>query len=343
MITTHLWAFFFESAGTVTRKATGSTLGGSPLASLPLSGSEKRYIASSSISPNLHVNSQVFYSATLRLTLQPSVLDETDNFPSVSVSLTLSPQNLASTNAFYSATVLSGISILPALFSNTQTFFTPSISAGVLVTPTNYTNAQVFYTTSLRLSLSPTAYTNSSSFFSPSVIIPDIVSPALWINTQTFFSPSVLTTGRGGYAYDAPVKKRKKLVFPYVEEVSAPEQPTKAKVKKAKKELNASAVAKIFSAPENQRLPAPAMPRNLRSVTREYLDAWFEGNQKAELAAELALQRIAEQSLQDFLRMESVAEEELTALFDLQQKRREKEMMEEEYLMQLAWRAYFES
>jgi hypothetical protein len=169
------------------------------------------------------------------------------------------------------------------------------------------------------------------------------VSPALWTNTQTFFSPSILGVARGGLVYEEKVKKRKKLVFPVVEEPSVPPPQTKVKLKKARKTQNSSAVAKIFSVPEVQPLPAAIIPGNLRSVTREFLDAWFEGNQKAELAAERELQRIAEQSVQDFLRMESLAEKELMELFDLQEMRRQKEKREEEKLIQLAWRAYFES
>jgi hypothetical protein len=324
MNTTLLWRFFFETAGTVTRKATGSTLGGSPLASLPLSGSEKRTIISASISPPLYVNSQVFYSASL------------------SFATVLAPSAFINSQTFYTQTL--SVTLSPSLYSDPDTFFAPVVTvAGAGINPSLFTNTQSFFTTSLRLRLSPAAYTNSSSFFSPTLLSSGIVSPALWTNTQTFFSPSILGVARGGLVYEEKVKKRKKLVFPVVEEPSVPPPQTKVKLKKARKTQNSAAVAKIFSVPEVQPLPAAIIPGNLRSVTREFLDAWFEGNQKAELAAERELQRIAEQSVQDFLRMESLAEKELMELFDLQEMRRQKEKREEEKLIQLAWRAYFES
>jgi hypothetical protein len=344
MNTTLLWRFFFETAGTVTRKATGSTLGGSPLASLPLSGSEKRTIISASISPPLYVNSQVFYSASLSFAtvLTPSAFINSQTFYTQNLSITLFPVQYSNAQTFYTQNL--SVTLSPALYSDPDTFFAPVVTvAGAGINPSLFTNTQSFFTTSLRLSLSPAAYTNSSSFFSPTLLSSGLVSPALWTNTQTFFSPSILGVARGGLAYEEKVKKRKKLVFPVVEEPSVPPPQTKVKLKKAKKTQNSSAVAKIFSVPEVQPLPAAIIPGNLRSVTREFLDAWFEGNQKAELAAERELQRIAEQSIQDFLRMESLAEKELMELFDLQEMRRQKEKREEEKLIQLAWRAYFES
>lgn len=323
MNTTLLWRFFFETAGTVTRKATGSTLGGSPLASLPLSGSEKRALTGLSITPTLHVNSQVFYSASLTF------------------STTLAPDAFTNTQTFYTQTI--SVTLSPTLYADPDTFFDPSIVSASVINPSLFTNTQTFFSTSLQLRLSPTAYTNSSTFFSPTILSAGVVAPALWTNTQTFYAPSVLSAGRGGYVYEEKVKKRKKLIFPVVEEPEVPQPQTKVKRKKAQKAQNSSAVAKIFSVPDVQPLPPAIIPGNLRSVTREFLDAWFEGNQKAELAAERELQKIAEQSVQDFLRMESVAEKELMELFDLQEIRRQKEKKEEEKLIQLAWRAYFES
>jgi hypothetical protein len=133
--TTILWRFFFESAGSVTRKATGSTLGGSPLASLPLSGSEKRAVTGSSITPTLHVNAQVFHSASLTFTLQPAAVDEADTFPAAALRVTLSAPFLPDTDTFGNASILSAGTVAPPLVGSTTVVFGPVVTAAGLVQP----------------------------------------------------------------------------------------------------------------------------------------------------------------------------------------------------------------
>ena len=135
MNTTLLWRFFFETAGTVTRKATGSTLGGSPLASLPLSGSEKRAVTGSSITPTLHVNAQVFYSASLTFTLAPAAVDEADTFPAAALRVTLSAPFVPETNALFGPTLLAAGTIAPPLVGSTTAFFGPVVTLADLVQP----------------------------------------------------------------------------------------------------------------------------------------------------------------------------------------------------------------
>lgn len=309
------------------------------------------------LKPSLHSDGETFFTQTIRSTLKPALYTNSQAYFTHSLRVTLKPTLYSDGDTFYTHSVtVAGTGISPALFTNSQSFFTHSLRA--TVKPTLHTNSQAFFTQSLRLTLrpehnqnlqsffnprlslrlSPAAYVNSSAFFSHAILLAGFVAPSLWVNSQVFYGPTVTSAALGGYPYD-DTKKKKKLVFPYVEE--APK--TKRQARKAKKRLNEAVVEKISTRLPSPPLPQLVLPDNVRSVTAEYLDAWFEGQLKAEIAAERSLLALAEESYRDFLQRESVATSALEELFPEGEKLNEARLKEEEFLIQLAWSTYFDS
>ena len=143
----------------------------------------------------------------------------------------------------------------------------------------------------------------------------------------------------GGYPYD-DTKKKRKLVFPYIEEAKPL---SKRKAKRVKTEQQKEAVRIITSRPASSPLPLPILPDNVHSVTAEYLNAWYEGNLRAEIAAERSLLALAEESHRDFLVNESVATSALEEMFPEGERLNEARLKEEEFLIQLAWSTYFDA
>lgn len=309
------------------------------------------------LKPSLHSDGETFFTQTIRSTLKPALHTNSQAYFTHSLRVTLKPTLHSDGDTFYTHTVtVAGTGISPALFTNSQSFFTHSLRA--TVKPTLHTNSQAFFTQSLRLTvrpehnqnlqsffnprlslrLSPEVYVNSSAFFTHAILLAGFVAPSLWVNSQVFYGPTVTSAALGGYPYD-DTKKKKKLIFPYVEE--APK--TKRQARKAKKRLNEAVVEKISTRLPSPPLPQLVLPDNVRSVTAEYLDAWFEGQLKAEIAAERSLLAMAEESHRDFLHRESVATSALEELFPEGEKLNEARLKEEEFLIQLAWSTYFDS
>lgn len=314
------------------------------------------------LKPTNQVNSQAFFTQSLKVTLKPLSFSNTQGFFTHSLRVTLKSSLGTNSQAFFAPTLTFGsANKVPPLHTNSQTFFTQTLrmtlkpvaltnsstyaSPRLVLTlkPTNLINSQVFPSPKLIIKLSPAAYTNSQNFYGPTVAIAGKILPGLFLNTQTFYGPTVQSGVRvgGGYYDESPV--RKKRVIPHPDQFFVPEDSPPEAKKKARKKQNQAVVSFLKSSPAPTPLPPVPVLGNVRSVTAEFLDAWFEGNLKAEIAAEKQLLSLAEISLADFQQSESLAAEALMGLMPEGERLNESRKAEEEFLIQMAWSTYFDS
>jgi len=119
---------------------------------------------SASISPNLYVNNQTLYPATVNLT-----------------KINLAASLVTSSPTIYSAVITTGKTLQASVFLNNTQLFAPNIFKTDKLLPTVLANQSVFYssivTAPVAITLTPNLVVNSSVFYLPNVNVPSVSAP----------------------------------------------------------------------------------------------------------------------------------------------------------------------
>lgn len=144
-------------------------LGFDALAKLPLASLLQD--AAQTISPDLFVDADTFYSATVSpgaVTLSPALYSDPDTFYSPQINQTIYPGLFTDGDTFFSPQV--NLTIYPALYADPDTFYSATITTGeVFLNPDLFVDADTFHQAVLGLYLSPPLYVDPDVFYPPHV------------------------------------------------------------------------------------------------------------------------------------------------------------------------------
>ncbi len=162
------------------------------------------YIFDQTLTPDLYINDNTFYSPTL-----------------TRAGVNLLPDTYINTNTFYIPTISTGsVSLDPSLYTNVSTFYVPvvllqelpaasvaPIRRRILPIP-RYKSESVSGSTSFDQNLTPSLYTNTNTFYSPTITTGGVdLDPSLFVNDDAFYSPTISLQELPAPAI-APIRRR---------------------------------------------------------------------------------------------------------------------------------------
>ena len=155
-----------------------------------------RFLPQMWLSAPLLPTSQTCYGATVTVTIEASLFNNSAAFFDAQTTQFVAPALLTNSQSFFTPSV--AMPLFPSLVTNAQTFFGPTttqyVAAGLV------TNSQTFHAPSTTQYLAPALLTNSQSFYAPTVSPPPTVktyitgaSSSGYTTSYTFSSTSIGT------------------------------------------------------------------------------------------------------------------------------------------------------